>query len=131
MTLISERDLGAWLEAFSAAVRARDLDAGRALFADDAVGFGTVAGHYADLDDLASAQWSDVWPRTEEFAFDEIEHQWLDDPWGTVAVTWRSVGTETDDRRIRTGRATIVLRRTEAGVVAVHSHFSMTPGTPA
>lgn len=127
-----------WLEAFAACVRERDLDAGRDLFAPDAVGFGTVAETYVDRGQLIAEQWSDVWPRTEDFTFTGSEHRWLDEDLCAVAATWRSVGLEPNQdgnqdgsRRTRTGRATIVLKRTGDSLVAVHSHFSMTPGTPA
>lgn len=132
MGWISESDLDDWLNAFEDCVRTRDLDRGRSLFVEDAAGFGTVASQYADLDGLVGEQWSEVWNRTEGFTFDEERSSWIGGSQGTVAVTWRSVGVEDGHQRERTGRATVVIHRYDDGeVLAVHSHFSMTPGTPA
>lgn len=129
MAPIDDLGINSWLTDFSACVRARDLEAGKALFAPDAAGFGTVAGTYQDRDQLVATQWLDVWPRTEEFTFTEAEHRWADGDLCAVAASWRSVGIEDGGRRVRTGRATLVLRRDGDRLVAVHSHFSMTPGT--
>lgn len=123
----------AWLEAFAAAVRDEDLVAGRALFAREASGFGTVTDTYDGLDDLVARQWSDVWPRTSGFAFrPESVRVWGDSDHATVAVEWASVGTRTDGSTWeRSGRATFALQRAEGPWRAQHSHVSMTPGTPA
>ncbi len=132
MSSLDDRSINAWMKAFASCVRSRDIERGRALFDPEATGFGTVAGHYSSLDDLVGSQWSNVWPRTQDFVFDEVDHRWLDASLCAVAATWRSVGTDGDVRRTRTGRATLILQRTEgAGLQAVHTHFSMTPGTPA
>jgi ketosteroid isomerase-like protein len=136
VTPISAPEVDTWLEAFTTCVRARDLDGGRALFDPDAAGFGTVTEVYAGLDALVSSQWSEVWGRTEDFAFDADRRRWLDGSLCVVAATWRSTGTdadgETGGRRTRTGRATVALQRSAGGgLLAVHSHFSMTPGTAA
>lgn len=129
MTTIGDQDVSAWLDAFATCVRDRDLDRGRTLFSPDAVGFGTVARRYEGIDELVGEQWSEVWSRTEEFTFDAVDHRWLDGSLCAVAATWHSVGTDGDGRRRRTGRATLVLHRTDDGLRATHSHFSITPGT--
>ncbi|MET3960899.1 ketosteroid isomerase-like protein [Marmoricola sp. OAE513] len=131
MSPLSDPDVDAWLAAFSACVRARDLDGGRELFASEAVGFGTVTERYEGLDDLVASQWSEVWERTEEFTFLDGDQRWIDGDQAVVAAAWRSVGTDGGGRRTRTGRVTLVLRRQGAAVLALHSHFSMSPGTPA
>src|SRR5438093_1397162 len=59
-----------WLRTFEAAVRARDFAAGRALFADDAVAFGTWARAVAGLDHIIREQWQNVWPRIRDFRFE-------------------------------------------------------------
>ena len=81
--------------------------------------------------DLVGSQWSQVWHRTADFTFVEVEGRWLGHDLCAVAATWRSTGTDdaAGEGRTRTGRATLVLRRDDAHLVAVHSHFSMTPGT--
>ena len=131
MTTISDQEVAAWLEEFASCVRRRDFDGGRLLFDEHATGFGTAASRYSSLDALVTSQWERVWPRTEEFDFDGVEQQWLDENLCAVAATWHSVGIEDDGPRSRSGRATLVLVRSERGLVAVHSHLSMEPGTAA
>lgn len=131
MTSEGSRAVDAWLDAFAACVRTGEMASARRLFAEDATGFGTVAASYDSLDDLVATQWSDVWPRTADFTFDAVHGHWQDADLAVVAATWSSTGTDTGSPRHRTGRVTLVLERRDAGLVAVHSHFSMTPGTPA
>jgi ketosteroid isomerase-like protein len=118
-----------WLERFAACVRARDYDAGRELFADDVVGFGTYTPYAEGLDELVENQWKPVWSATRDFHFDlagarvEIRGELA---W--VATEWSSTGIgptgQTFERR---GRVTIVLRRDPAGWRAVHTHLSHNP----
>jgi ketosteroid isomerase-like protein len=129
VSAISDPSVGAWLDAFARCVRERDFIGGRVLFAPDVSGFGTVAGHYDGLDALVDHQWSVVWPRTTGFAFDQVTAHWWDARLCAVATTWHSIAV--DGGRTRSGRATLVLRRTEDGLVCVHTHFSMAPGTSA
>lgn len=130
MASISADAVGAWLDSFSHCVRTGNLEAGRALFSPEARGFGTVVTEYDNTDDLVERQWGEVWPRTADFTFDQIQGIWSDEKICTVAAAWSSVGIE--GRRPRTGRVTLVLRRCSDGSLrAVHSHFSMTPGTLA
>ncbi|NRQ49586.1 YybH family protein [Aeromicrobium stalagmiti] len=122
-----------WLEAFAAAVRSRDYAAGRALCTDDAEGFGTVAARYVSLDELEREQWRGVWDRTGDFAFDtDAATSWSDGELLVVMAEWGSDGLEPDgSRRRREGRATIVLSSADDTLRAVHTHFSMVPGTLA
>ena len=125
-------DVDAWLEAFAACVRARDHAGARDLFAPDAAGFGTVADRYDGLDELQLTQWSEVWERTTGFAFDGGDARWSTPDLCVVAATWRSRRADGPGSGERTGRATLVLRTDPDGSLrAVHSHFSMTPGTRA
>ena len=118
-----------WLEAFARAVRDRDFDAGRAMFASDVVSFGTVAQRAVGLDELVRRQWASVWPVTEGFDFDyEQIHGGGTDTVAWVTAPWSSTGYESDLRPFaRTGRATIVLEQRDGQWLAVHTHFSMVP----
>lgn len=127
---LAPADVDAWLDAFAACVRTKDYATGRDLFSTDATGFGTVANRYAGLDDLVDSQWSRVWDRTDDFTFDADDMRWYAGGSCTVAVGWRSVGSDAATPRLRVGRATLVLEVGSDGVTrAVHSHFSMLPGT--
>lgn len=118
-----------WLDEFAAAVRERDYERGRAMFAPDAVGFGTVAARAVGLATLIDTQWRHVWSATRDFAFDldNIEHGGAD-PIYWAAVRWSSIGSDADGRDVhRYGRATIVLHRRDGELLAVHSHYSFVP----
>lgn len=125
--------VAAWLRTFAAAVRERDFSGARQLFWADSEGFGTVADRWNGIDQLEVEQWQGVWGRTADFGFD------LDgasivaaDDLTLVIATWSSQGVEPDgSTRRRHGRATIGLVAVDGDLRAVHSHFSMVPGTPA
>lgn len=129
---ISRADVEAWLRAFAGCVREGDYDGGRALFAADAAGFGTVSNRYSGLDELHATQWAQVWERTEGFEFDEVDARWSTPDLCVVAATWSSRRVGAAVPAVRTGRVTLVLRADRDGTLrAVHSHFSMSPGTRA
>lgn len=122
-------DILAWTERFSAAVRGREQQAARALFADDVRGFGTVARAVDDLPSLARDQWSVVWPMTRDFSFEaeSLGHQ-LSDDGRTAIVTGLWSSRRLSDNLRRDGRATLVLTKDAAGNwLATHTHFSLTP----
>jgi ketosteroid isomerase-like protein len=118
-----------WLEAFAAAVRARDFGAGRSLCESGIFSFGTVAAIACGLDELESHQWREVWGATTGFAFDIAAMQCgggLDCFW--VAAPWSSSGQEGSRKAFeRHGRATIVLHKSGESLLAVHTHFSLVP----
>lgn len=118
-----------WLEDFADAVRARDYARGRAMFAPEAIGFGTIAERAVGLERLVSDQWRPVWGVTRGFAFDlgalqsggEGSVYWAAAPWSSIGRTPEGVEIE------RRGRATLVLARRGERLLAVHSHFSFVP----
>ena len=118
-----------WLRDFARAVRERDIDSGRAMFAPEVVGFGTVASTASGLDDLVDRQWLQVWPFTEGFDFDYSRLSVMSvDGLAWAAVPWHSVGFDEDGKPYdRHGRATIVLHRDQTHWHAVHTHFSLVP----
>ena len=59
-----------WLSTFEAACRGRDFEAGRRLFAPDAVAFGTYATAVHGLDNIEREQWRQIWPRIRGFRFE-------------------------------------------------------------
>ncbi len=122
-----------WLKAWAKAIRDNDLASGRALFAEDASGFGTITLRTDGLDDLVEGQWSRVWANTTGFDFDWKGLSIRLSPDGLqagVQTLWTSTGKEkTGEDRDREGRATIILTRNskEADWKCVHTHFSMWP----
>ena len=80
-------------------------------------------------------QWDNVWPRTEDFAFDLGNTAVLASPDGAMAVVvtpWTSTGFHSDGTRFaRPGRATLILARQPDGSwIGVHSHMSLERGVP-
>ena len=117
-----------WLRAFETAVRARDFAAGRTLFADDAVAFGTWARAVTGLDNIAREQWQNVWPRIRGFRFDADTQVRSTGDSAWIAGGWLTEVTGPDGRPFtRPGRGTFVLERREGKWLAVHSHFSLLP----
>jgi hypothetical protein len=128
-------ELRAWLERFTHAVRARDATQAAPLFRPGVIGFGSVARVAIGVDALQREQWSAIWPRSTAFAFDA-------EPWVTlsedgcsavIASQWTSTGYHANGGEFeRPGRCTLVLVRSsrQAEWQAVHTHFSLAPGTP-
>jgi ketosteroid isomerase-like protein len=126
---ISRAELVEWLDAFAAAVRSVDYPAGRAMFADDVVGFGTVGVMLKGLATLEASQWRHVWGVTSGFHF-HIDHL----AWGEsgevawAAVPWTSWGRDPHGQTFeRRGRGTYILHRRGGRLLAVHTHHSLDP----
>lgn len=127
-----------WFARLSAACAAVDYEAGRRIFADDVASFGTKADIVVGLAPLQSNQWEGIWPNIADFRVDLDSVRAGgdgDSAWG-IAV-WNSTGfDENGEPFTRPGRATVALerRRTSAAPdrewLAVHTHFSLNPGTP-
>jgi ketosteroid isomerase-like protein len=121
----------AWLDAFSAAVRAVDYDRGKTMFAPEVVGFGTYAGMIAGLDPLVDGQWRNIWGVTRGFTFrlDEL-HAGVSGDQAWVAVPWDSECQQADGEWFaRPGRATIILERRDRRWLALHTHMSLYPAS--
>ena len=117
-----------WLRTFEAAVRARDFDAGRHMFAEDAVAFGTWARAVSGLDNIIREQWQNVWPRIRGFRFDPDARVRTSGDTAWIASGWQTEATGPDGRPFtRPGRGTFVLERRAGRWLAVHSHFSLLP----
>ncbi len=109
-----------------------DYDAAEILFAPDVASFGTRATVVSGLERLRREQWEGIWGRIDDFAFDLAEVRGGGDArfaWGMAP--WISTGFDVDGQRFeRPGRATVVLERRDRAWVALHTHFSLAPGTP-
>ena len=135
-TTPDERSVQQWVDAWGAEVAAVRLTDARARFSDDVVAFGTFADVVVGLDALFRDQWSQVWPKIEDFVFLTEEMQTLvaaDRLMAVAVVGWSSTGIAEDGRRFpRPGRATVVLTRpaVDADWSGVHTHFSLGRGIP-
>ena len=128
-SLDSEPIVRQWLMDFANAIRSRDYEAGRRLFAEDAVGFGTVAGRCDGLSELEAKQWRRVWGATSGFEFEMGQALCYGcGELASVACFWRSFGFREDGSKfLRLGRCTFTFRIQSGTCLAVHSHFSMVP----
>ncbi len=118
-----------WLEGFSSAVRAKDYELGRTFFADEVVGFGSVAKRCDGLQNLEKNQWRNVWGVTTGFEFD-LDSAVVDmqDTMAWAACSWQSFGKSASNEPVlRRGRSTFVFRKKNHRWLAVHSHFSLEP----
>jgi ketosteroid isomerase-like protein len=117
-----------WLREFETACRGRDFDAGRRMFANDAVAFGTWAMAVHGLDNIVREQWRNVWPRIRNFTIDAKPVVRADGDTAWIAAGWSSEATAPDGKAFkRPGRATFILSRREGRWVCVHSHVSLQP----
>jgi ketosteroid isomerase-like protein len=124
-----------WLVRFAACVRAVDYVAARPFWHPDIIVFGTYQELIRGRERWEATQWDNVWPRTEDFAFDLDNTVILpsdDGSMATVIAPWTSTGFYPDGARFdRPGRATIVLARQPDGRwLGIHSHMSLQRGVP-
>ena len=121
-----------WFEELQECVRNVDFAAGRALFVEDVVAFGTKADVVAGLEPLVANQWQGIWPNIADFTMlvDQLHTGREGDlAWGVVP--WTSTGFHPDGSPFeRPGRATVVFGRRDGRWLAKHTHFSLNPGTP-
>ena len=127
-----------WFRRLSDACASVDYAAGREIFADDVASFGTKADIVTGLDRLQRNQWEGIWPNIADFSVD-LESVTGGGSEGTAwgIAVWSSTGFHEDGTSFdRPGRATVALERRETERapggewLAVHTHFSLNPGTP-
>lgn len=125
-----ERAVIEWFDAFGSHVANEEYEAARGLVADDVLSFGTKAELVEDLDRLVERQWKGIWPYIEDFRFADI-HPVPTGDGAWAAAGWRSTGFDEDGSPYnRPGRTTIAFERRDDRWLAVHTHFSLHPGTP-
>lgn len=121
-----------WFELLGRYCAAVDFESARAIFAEDVASFGTLARVVTGAEALESEQWRGIWPNIADFMIDmeTVTSGGGDDlAWGMAA--WSSTGFHEDGSRFdRPGRASVVLARRDGRWLAVHTHFSLAPGTP-
>ena len=129
-----QRSALAWLDGWGAEVAAADIAAGRTRFAADLSAFGTHADVVRGRDEVEAQQWSQIWPKIEDFRFCTEDADVLVSDDGSMAVLvapWTSTGIAEDGSRFpRPGRATVVPRRCGEGWEGIHTHFSLGRGVP-
>jgi ketosteroid isomerase-like protein len=122
-----------WFQALERCCVAVDYESARAIFATNVASFGTRAEVVVGLGRLQRQQWEGIWPNIRDFRID-LDHMVAGGSesvaWGIAP--WTSTGFSEDGTPFdRPGRATVVLERRGDTWLAVHTHFSLNPGTPA
>ena len=121
-----------WFELLGRYCAAVDYDAGESIFADDVVAFGTRTDVVQGLAPLRKNQWEGIWGNIADFRIDmDSIHARGDDAHAWGVATWTSTGFhENGESFPRPGRCTVALERRDGRWLAVHTHFSLFPGTP-
>ena len=109
-----------------------DYDSALGIFADDVVSFGTKMDIVSGLEHLRDNQWQGIWGNIKNFKMDlDNVYSGGGDTHAWGIVTWTSVGFDgSHEPFYRPGRATVTLERRDGNWLAVHTHFSLYPGTP-
>ena len=109
-----------------------DYDAAEQIVAEDVVSFGTAMDIVRGRRALREGQWESIWGNITGFKMDlgNVNAGGSgDQAWGVV--TWTSTGYDRDRKPFhRPGRATVTLERRDGVWLAMHTHFSLYPGTP-
>ena len=121
-----------WFVQLSAYCASVDFDAGESIFATDALAFGTKARIVEGREWVRKNQWEGIWPNIRDFAIEmETVRGFGDGRWAWGIATWTSTGFDEQGQPYdRPGRATVALERRDGRWLAVHTHFSLAPGTP-
>lgn len=130
-------EIKAWFDEWGSYVASVDFEAARKLFHPEVIGFGTYMEYVRGLDALEEQQWRSIWGTISDFRFltDRLicgvsGHDGLQS-WGITP--WNSTGFDENGAPYeRPGRATVLFLRdnSDAPWLAIHTHISLSPGTP-
>jgi ketosteroid isomerase-like protein len=121
-----------WFELLGRYCASVDYPATHAIFAADVMSFGTKASIVSGIEPLQKNQWEGIWPHISDFRIDMNSiHGGGDADYGWGMAVWNSTGYDEQGTPFhRPGRATVVLQRRDGVWLALHTHFSLVPGTP-
>ena len=114
---------------FSSAVRERNYERGRQLFAPEVFAFGTYSAALDGLEALEADPWRHIWSTTRNLIFDVQNMKCSgNDNLIWIAVLWQSQGQASHEEWFeRRGRASFVIEHREGQWLAIHSHHSLIP----
>ncbi|CAN5611574.1 nuclear transport factor 2 family protein [soil metagenome] len=129
-------EIKAWFDEWGGYVASVDFETARKLFHPEVVGFGTYMEYVRGLDALERQQWRSIWGTIADFRFltDRLICGVSNDGFQAWGLTpWNSTGFDENGAPYeRPGRATVLFLRdnSDAPWLAIHTHISLSPGTP-
>jgi ketosteroid isomerase-like protein len=132
MTQDAEQSIRDWFHVMERCFQSLDYATARKLMAEDVIAFSTRTSVMSGIDALVTEQWSVNWPALREFTFNFDQLRWGtsgDLAWAVITST--STGFHPDGTSfVRPGRTTVIFERRESRWLAIHTHYSLAPGTP-
>ena len=121
-----------WFTRLGKYCAAIDYDSAMTISADDMVAFGTRIDVVSGVNNARKEQWENIWGNIKDFKIDlDSIHSGGDERHAWAIAVWTSTGfDEKHEPYFRPGRGTVILERRDGVWLAVHSHFSLYPGTP-
>ena len=121
-----------WYIKFGECCKSRDFESAIKLVSSDVCSFGTKVDIVTNLKDLQAQQWQNIWPYIDNFHFlvDKLIADGNNElAWGITP--WSSIGYDSEGNRFdRPGRATVILKKYNDVWIAIHTQYSLIPGTP-
>jgi ketosteroid isomerase-like protein len=128
----TEQSIREWFRIMERCFQSLDYATARKLMAEDVIAFSMRTNVMTGIDALVTQQWAVNWPNLRDFtfSFDQLH-------WGTsgdlawAVITSNSTGFHPDGTSfVRPGRTTVIFERREGTWLAIHTHYSLAPGTP-
>ena len=114
------RSVAEWYDRWGGFVADVNFKPVRAMFAEDAIAFGSKVEVMTSQAQLEAEQWRSVWPSIEDYRFDTSTLEVIISPdrlMATGALIFRSTGLHADGNKFeRNGRSTVTLMRPAVGV---------------
>ena len=132
MSQETEQSIREWFHTWERCVRNLDYATARTLLAEDMLAFSTRANVMSGVDEVVTQQLTANWPNVRDFTFHFDHLHWGasgDLAW--AIITWDTTGFHPDGTPFpRPGRSTVLFKRQHGAWLAIHTHFSLAPGTP-
>ena len=128
----SEESIREWFRDMERHTQNLDFTSARKMMAADVLAFSTRTNVMKGIEALVNEQWKPTWPNLRDFTYnlDQLEVRVSGD-FALAVLPWNSKGFDTSGKSfMRPGRATIVFQRQNGAWLAIHSHYSLAPGTP-
>ena len=128
----AEHSIREWFREMERHTQNLDFTSARKLMASDVLAFSTRTNVMTGVEALVEEQWTPTWPSLRDFTYDLDQlHVRVSGDFAWAVLPWRSTGFNSDGTSFpRPGRATIIFEQQNGVWLAIHSHYSLAPGTP-